>query len=173
MADDALAVRALAHVRDRELGEQEGRAQHEPLHQIVLLHGKVLDGVDVLEAGDVGHEFDRPELGGIGDRLGDLVVLAEVRLDEDHLAAHVAGHFLGLLAFLFVDVEPHGHEVVHGGRDGGGPADPGSGTRDDAHIADGEVLVFQYEDLFAGDFWLTDVHGWRSSFSCRRWVASV
>ena len=112
----------------------------------------------MLEAGDVGHELDFPQFGGVRHCLGDLGIIAEVGLDENHLAAHVAGDFLGFLALIFVDIETYRHEVVCGRSDGRGPADPRSRARDDAHVADAEALVLKNEYLIALDFRLLDLH---------------
>ncbi len=164
MADNPHAVRTPAHMGDRELGEQKRRAQHEPLHQVVFLHRKIFDGVDVLQAGDVGHELDRSQFGGVGHGLGNFFVLAQVRFDEDHLATHVAGHFLSFLAFLLVDIKPDRHESVGSRRNRSGPPDSGSGSGDDAYVLGLEMLVFQNQDLLAFDFRLSDVHERISSF---------
>jgi hypothetical protein len=111
VADDSGPVAALAHVGDRQFGEQKRRPQHEPLHQVILFHGEVVNGIDVLQPGDVGDKPDRSQLGRVRNGLGNLRVVAQVGLDENHLAAHVACDFLGLLALFFVDVEPDRHRL--------------------------------------------------------------
>ena len=87
---------------------------------------------------------------------GDGTILRTIHKMVDPLP--ILGINMGTLGFL-VDVEPDGHQAVHGGRDRGGPADAGAGPRDHAHVPDGEAAVFQDKDLPVGDFRLTDVHG--------------
>ncbi len=52
--DGTHAVVGAADVRDDALRQREWGAKHYVVHQVVLLHREVFDGVDVLETGDVG-----------------------------------------------------------------------------------------------------------------------
>ena len=158
LPNHAGSIRAFFHMGDGQLGKIERRPEHKTLHEVVFLHGEILHSVNVLNPCNIGQVFDPAKFGRILNYLGHFLVPCQVGLHEDHLPPNVAGHFLRLLSFFFIDVQTHGHQVVRCGSDGGCAADSRCTPRDNADIVRVEICVLQNEHVFPFDLWLLDIH---------------
>jgi hypothetical protein len=100
-----------------------------------------------------------------------LNIIAQIRFYEDHLAAHIPGHFLGLLTAGPVNVQPDRHEFIGGCRHCGGSADAAGGPRDDTNVIGIEHAVRKHQYVVMGYGGFLDVH-FLSLRNPKRWICA-
>ena len=118
------------------------------MHEIIAVHGKFFNGVDMLNAGDVGHIFDLTQFGCLAHGPDDVFIPGKIGSDKNHLAAHVPGEFFGFMPAFFVNIQSDGKQLVGRGRNRRGAADATGNAGDNADIGAIEIGVRKNQNLF-------------------------
>jgi hypothetical protein len=157
--DGADAVVGRLDVWHRFPGGQERRTDHHVLQEVVLLGGELVEGVDMLEAGDVHDVAQGPLLRGRFDDGFHLALRAQFGLDREKAPRGIEAvdRLGGLFHPLGVDVCPHDSQSVRRERDGDGPADARRRARHERDVVGVKSRIVEHQQVLSPQFRCTQI----------------